>query len=97
MECKLEKNIQSQISSSHPKQFDRIASSVLPTDCKQTENKQTKYRYLINDNNSLIYLDDDDDTVAMIKELLDTRIRPTVQVKIYILEISSIGEFLQLC
>ena len=24
--------------------------------------------------------DDDDDTVAMIKELLDTRIRPTVQV-----------------
>ena len=25
-------------------------------------------------------LDDDDDTVAMIKELLDTRIRPTVQV-----------------
>ena len=25
--------------------------------------------------------DDDDDTVAMIKELLDTRIRPTVQVK----------------
>ena len=25
--------------------------------------------------------DDDDDTVAMIKELLDTRIRPTVQVR----------------
>ena len=25
-------------------------------------------------------LEDDDDTVAMIKELLDTRIRPTVQV-----------------
>jgi hypothetical protein len=25
-------------------------------------------------------LDDDDETVAMIKELLDTRIRPTVQV-----------------
>ena len=42
---------------------------------------------MINDNNSLIYLDDDDDTVAMIKELLDTRIRPTVQVKFYILEI----------
>ena len=27
-------------------------------------------------------LEDDDDTVAMIKELLDTRIRPTVQVNI---------------
>lgn len=30
-------------------------------------------------NETEIY-DDDDDTVAMIKELLDTRIRPTVQV-----------------
>ena len=27
--------------------------------------------------------DDDSDTVAMIKELLDTRIRPTVQVRLY--------------
>ena len=38
-------------------------------------------------NNSLCsfaeILEDDDDTVAMIKELLDTRIRPTVQVNIY--------------
>ena len=31
--------------------------------------------------------DDDDDTVAMIKELLDTRIRPTVQVRIRILSL----------
>ena len=29
--------------------------------------------------------DDDSDTVAMIKELLDTRIRPTVQVKPFLL------------
>lgn len=29
--------------------------------------------------------EDDDDTVAMIKELLDTRIRPTVQVKMSML------------
>ena len=31
--------------------------------------------------------DDDDDTVAMIKELLDTRIRPTVQVRIRIVSL----------
>lgn len=31
-------------------------------------------------------LDDDSDTVAMIKELLDTRIRPTVQVRLTTLQ-----------
>ena len=44
-------------------------------DWLQTDRKETNQVYLN------IYLDDDDDTVAMIKELLDTRIRPTVQVK----------------
>ena len=31
--------------------------------------------------------DDDSDTVAMIKELLDTRIRPTVQVRLFLRDV----------
>ena len=40
--------------------------------------------------------DDDDDTVAMIKELLDTRIRPTVQVRIRIVSLRH-EDYFEMC